>query len=179
MDQLCRLQFHISSTHRVRDEKIFSEGSHRLSVSGKTICFDLEEKVTSPFCEASLRLCSTVPVWWWEALDLSRIAQPPLGPPVHCYVLRRGRLWIAEVVSAFYQNRLGFCAIFPKRGMKSVCCSNTQEQWWNSAKAIEFRLMFSILRHFRTKILQKAGRKWLQHFSLYNHENVWSSFQAF
>lgn len=67
MDQLCRLQFHISSTHRVQDEKIFSEGSHRLSVAGKNICTkgtgDLEGKVTSPLCEASLRLCCTALVW--------------------------------------------------------------------------------------------------------------------
>lgn len=49
MDQLCRLLFHISPTHRAQDEKIFSEGSHRLSVSGKTICFDLEGEVTVPF----------------------------------------------------------------------------------------------------------------------------------
>lgn len=40
---------HISAMHRIRDEKIFSEGSYTLSVSVKTNCFDLEEKVTGPF----------------------------------------------------------------------------------------------------------------------------------
>lgn len=117
----------ISPLHTARDEKIFLEGSHRLSVSGKTICCDLEgRKVTGPFCEAAPRLYCAVPVWWWwEALDLSRIARAPSGPPVHRYELRRGRLWIAGVVSAFYQNWPGFCAVFPKRSVKSVCCSNT------------------------------------------------------
>lgn len=53
MDQLCRLLFHISPTCRAQDEKIFSEGSRHLSVSGrkkkKNIRFDLEGKVTVPF----------------------------------------------------------------------------------------------------------------------------------
>lgn len=70
-------------------ERIFPVGSRRLSVSGKTICFDLEGEVSGPFCEASLRLCCAAPVCWWEALDLSRIAQPLSGPWVHCYELRR------------------------------------------------------------------------------------------
>lgn len=106
-----------------------------------------------PFCEASLRLCCTVPVWWWEALDLSRIAQPLSGPSVHCNELRRGRLWIAEVVSAFYQNRPGFCAVFPKRSMKSVCCVNTRQHWWSSANSTELWLMPTIswLKPFKTQ----------------------------
>lgn len=62
-------------------------------------------------CKARLPLCCIVPTLWWEALDLSQIAQPtphththPMGLPVHFCELRRGRLWIAEVVPAFYRN---------------------------------------------------------------------------
>ncbi len=59
--------------------------------------------------KASPCLCCMVPVRWWEALDLSQIAQPPppSGLPVHCCELRRGRLWIAKVVPAFYRNDRG------------------------------------------------------------------------
>lgn len=101
----------------------------------KPFALTLKEKSPVPFV-GLLFVCCTVPVWWWEALDLSRIAQPPSGAPVHRYELRRGRLWIAEVISAFYQNWRGFCAVFPKRSMKSVCCSNTWEQWWNMCEGI-------------------------------------------
>lgn len=156
MDQLCRLLFHISPTCRAQDEKIFSEGSRRLSVSGrkkKEHSLWPWRKSHRPFCEASLRLCCTVPGWRWEALDLSRIAQPLSGPSVHCYELRRGRLWIAEVVSAFYQNRPGFCAAFPKRSMKSVCCFNTREPWWSGANSTQLWLMPAIswLKPFKTR----------------------------
>lgn len=76
----------------IRDERIFLGGSHTLSVSVKTNCFDLEEKVTGPF----VRLLPVFAVWslvrWWEALDLSQIAQAPSGLLVHCCELRRGRL---------------------------------------------------------------------------------------
>lgn len=80
-------------------------------------------------CKASPCLCCIVLLQWWEELDLSQITQPPSGLPVHCCQLRRGRLWIAEVVPAFYQNYSKFRAVFPKHNMKSVAVIVVRQLW--------------------------------------------------
>lgn len=94
-----------------------------------TVSVSVKKKMVWPWrkshwslCKASPCLCCMVLLQWWEELDLSQITQPPSGLPVHCCQLRRGRLWIAEVVPAFYQNYSKFRAVFPKHNMKSVSC---------------------------------------------------------
>lgn len=70
----------------------------------KPISLTLKRKSLVPFVRLLPGLCCLVPVQWWEALDLSQIAQLLPGMPVCGCELRKGRLWIAEVVPAFYQN---------------------------------------------------------------------------
>ncbi len=110
------LLWSVLNTLHKRWENILGRLTHFISLTENQLLWPWRKSRWS-LCKASSLSCCMVPVQLWEALDLSQIAQPPWGLAAHCCELRRGRLWIAKVVPAFYRNDQRF------RNYSSNSCS--------------------------------------------------------
>lgn len=173
MDQLCRLLFHISPTCRAQDEKIFSEGSRRLSVSGRkkkrTFALTLKEKSPSLLWGFSPSLLHSPGVAVGSIRPISDCTAP-LGTV--------GSLLRAQKRKAM--NSRSCLSLLPEPAGVLRRISQTQHEkcllLQHSGALMKRRKFDPALinaRHFLTKALQNTARKWILHVGLYMHEN-WS-----